>query len=71
MIDDTLAQGAKGGYAFVWKGDAATPSVVFTLTGTPQMLGSSGQSMYCTDQTRLIHIEISGAGCTNASPVLQ
>ena len=71
MIDDTLAQGSKSGYTFVWTGDGATPSVAFTLTGSPQMVGTTGQSMYCSDQTSLIHIEISGAGCTNASPVLQ
>jgi prepilin-type N-terminal cleavage/methylation domain-containing protein len=71
MIDDTIAQGTKSGYAFVWTGDGVTPSVAFTLTATPQMVGSTGQAMYCTDQTSLIHIEISGAGCTNASPALQ
>ena len=71
MIDDTLAQGVKSGYTFVWTGDGATPSVTFTLTATPQLLGSTGQSMYCTDQTSLIHIEIAGSGCTNASPALQ
>ena len=71
MIDDTLAQGTKAGYTFAWTGDGATPSVAFTLTATAQMMGSTGQSMYCTDQTSLIHIEISGAGCTNASPPLQ
>jgi type IV pilus assembly protein PilA len=71
LIDDSIAQGAKGGYAFVWTGDGATPSVNYNLTGTPQAPGSSGQTMYCSDQTAVIHFELAGAGCTNASPVLQ
>jgi type IV pilus assembly protein PilA len=71
LIDDAIAQGAKGGYAFVWTGDGATPSIIYTVTGTPQTPGSSGQSMYCSDQTNLIHVDPLGAACTNASPVMQ
>jgi type IV pilus assembly protein PilA len=71
LIDDNLAQGAKSGYAFVWVGDGATPSVSYTITGTPATPGSSGQSMYCSDQTAVIHVDPSGAACTNASPVIQ
>ncbi len=71
LIDDTLAQGAKGGYAFVWTGDGATPSVSFTITGAPQAPGSSGQSMYCSDQTAVIHVDPTGAACTSASAVMQ
>lgn len=71
LIDDALAQGAKGGYAFVWTGDGATPSISYTVTGTPQSPGSSGQSMYCSDQTDVIHVEVLGSGCTNASPMMQ
>lgn len=71
LIDDNLAQGTKSGYAFVWSGDGATPSVSFTVTGTPLAAGSTGQSMYCSDQTALIHFEINGSGCTSASPPIQ
>jgi type IV pilus assembly protein PilA len=71
LIDDAIAQGAKGGYAFVWTGDGATPSVSYTVTGTPQAPGSSGQSMYCSDQTDVIHVDPLGAACTNASAVMQ
>jgi hypothetical protein len=71
LVEDAVAQGAKGGYAFVWVGDGATPSVSFTVTGAPLASGSSGQSMYCSDQTAVIHVDPSGAACTNASPVLQ
>jgi prepilin-type N-terminal cleavage/methylation domain-containing protein len=71
LLDDTLAQGAKGGYAFLWTGDGATPSVSYTVTGTPQAPGSSGQSMYCSDQTGVVHVDPLGAACTNASAVMQ
>jgi type IV pilus assembly protein PilA len=71
LVDDTVAQGTKSGYAFVWVGDGAKPSVSFTITGAPQAPGSSGQSTYCSDQTAVIHVDPSGAACTNASLVLQ
>jgi type IV pilus assembly protein PilA len=71
LLDDLLAQGGKGGYAFGWSGDGVTPSVSFVLTGTPQTVGASGQNMYCTDQTGIIHYDSSGSGCTNSSPALQ
>jgi type IV pilus assembly protein PilA len=71
LMDDSIAQGAKGGYAFVWTGDGAAPSVSYTVTGTPQAPGSSGQSMYCSDQTAMIHVEPLGAACTSASAVIQ
>jgi prepilin-type N-terminal cleavage/methylation domain-containing protein len=71
LIDDALAQGSKNGYSFVLTGDGAVPSVSFTLTGTPQVVGSSGQRMFCLDPTGIIHFDPSGAGCSNASPVLE
>jgi len=71
LIDDTLAQGNKSGYNFVWTGDGAVPSFSFIVTGTPQVVGGSGQRMFCTDQTGVIHYDLTGSGCTNASLVLQ
>jgi type IV pilus assembly protein PilA len=71
LIDDTLALGTKTGYSFVWTGDGAVPSVTFLVTGAPQFPGTSGQNMYCTDQTGVIHYDSSGSGCTAASLVLQ
>jgi type IV pilus assembly protein PilA len=71
LIDDILAQGTKGGYSFAWTGDGAVPSVSFTVTGTPQAIGGSGQNMYCSDQTGVIHYDPSGSGCTNSSLALQ
>jgi prepilin-type N-terminal cleavage/methylation domain-containing protein len=71
LIDDTLALGARAGYTFVLTGDGLTPSVSYTLAGTPQVLGSSGQRMFCTDQTGVIRYDPSGAGCTSASLSLE
>jgi len=67
LIDEVLASGTKSGYTFVWTGDGQVPSVTFTLTGTPQAVGSSGQNMYCTDQSGVIRFDASGAGCNNTS----
>ena len=70
LLDDTLAQGTKGGYSFAWTGDGLVPSVGYLITGTPQVVGSTGQRMFCTNQSSVIHYDPSGSGCTNASPTL-
>jgi len=71
LIDDSLAQGTKSGYSIVWTGDGATPSVAYTIAGAPLVVGSSGQRMFCTDQTGVIRFDPSGAGCTDASAAVQ
>ena len=71
LIDDSLAQGTKSGYSIVWTGDGATPSVAYTIAGTPLVVGGSGQRMFCTDQTGVIRYDPSGAGCTSASAAVQ
>jgi type IV pilus assembly protein PilA len=67
LLDSVLAAGAKDGYNFVWTGDGIVPSFAFTLTATPQVVGGSGQNMYCTDQTGVIRYDPTGSGCTSAS----
>jgi type IV pilus assembly protein PilA len=71
ILEDTLAQGTKSGYSFIWIGDGATPSVSYTLNGTPLNVGGSGQRMFCTDQAGVIRFDPSGAGCTAASAAVQ
>jgi type IV pilus assembly protein PilA len=71
LVDDSLAQGLKDGYKFELTGDGLTPSYSFTLSATPQVVGSSGQNMFCTDQTAVVHYNPSGAGCTSTSSILQ
>lgn len=70
LIDNVVAQGVKDGYSYVWTSDGLTPSVAFSLTGTPQVVGSSGQRMFCTDQAGTVYYDPTGAGCTNASQPL-
>jgi type IV pilus assembly protein PilA len=71
LLDDSLAQGTKSGYTIIWSGDGATPSVAYTITATPMVVGSSGQRMFCSDQTGVIRYDPSGAGCSGASPPVQ
>ena len=71
LIDAVLASGTKSGYKFAWTGDGATPSVGYTVTGTPVTVGTTGQRMFCSDQSGVIRFDPSGAGCTNASAPLQ
>ena len=70
LVDDLLALGVKSGYSFVLTGDGAVPSVSYTVTGTPQAVGSSGQRMFCTDQTGVVRFDPSGSGCSSASAAL-
>jgi type IV pilus assembly protein PilA len=71
LLENTLAAGTKSGYSFVWTGDGATPSVAYTLAGTPLVAGGSGQRMFCSDQTAVIRFDPSGAGCTDSSTPIQ
>ncbi len=71
LIDAVLAAGTKSGYTFKWTGDGATPSVSYTVTGTPVSVGTSGQRMFCSDQSGVIRYTASGTGCVNTSSPLQ
>jgi prepilin-type N-terminal cleavage/methylation domain-containing protein len=71
LLDAVLASGTKSGYTFKWTGDGNTPSVGYTITATPVTVGTTGQRMFCSDQSGVIRFDPSGAGCTNASNPLQ
>ena len=71
LLDQVLAAGTKSGYGFVWTTDGNTPSVGYTINGTPISVGSTGQRMFCSDQAGVIRYDTSGAGCTAASLALQ
>jgi type IV pilus assembly protein PilA len=71
ILDDSIAQGTKSGYSFIWTGDGATPSVSYSLTATPLNVGGSGQRQFCTDQSGVLRFEPSGADCTAASGPVQ
>jgi type IV pilus assembly protein PilA len=71
LLDQVLAAGTKSGYTFVWTSDGNTPSVGYTITGTPVTVGTTGQRMFCSDQSGVIRFDPSGAGCKNTSLALQ
>ena len=71
ILEDTLALGTKSGYSFLWTGDGVIPSVAYSLTGTPLVVGGSGQRQFCTDQTGVIRYDSSGAGCNASSSPVQ
>jgi type IV pilus assembly protein PilA len=71
LLDTVLASGTKGGYTFKWTGDGNTPSYGYSVTGTPIVIGSTGQRMFCSDPSGVIRFDPSGAGCTNTSLAIQ
>jgi len=71
LLDAVLAGGTKSGYKFAWTTDGNTPSVGYSITGTPITVGSTGQRMFFSDQSGVIRYSATGAGATAASPALQ
>ena len=71
LIDAVLAGGTKSGYTFKWTGDGNTPSVGYSIAATPVNVGTTGQRMFCSDQSGVTRFDPSGAGCTAASSALQ
>ena len=71
LLDAVLAGGTKSGYVFAWTTDGNTPSVGYSITGTPVSVGTTGQRMFFSDQSGVIRYAASGSGATVASPALQ
>ena len=67
LIDNVLASGTKSGYTFTWAGDGNTPSVGYTVKGTPVTVGTTGQRQFCSDQSGVIRYDPTGAACLVAS----
>ncbi len=66
IIDAVLGAGAKSGYAYAETGSATGGSPVnnaFIDSATPQILGSTGQNQYCSDQINVIYFDPAGAAC--------
>ena len=72
IIDATLAAGIKSGYkmAATPGGLVGTVSTTYVDTATPQTVGTTGQRMFCSDQTGVIFVDPAGAACTAASTPL-
>jgi len=47
------------------------PLVTYFVTATPVSLGTSGQNMFCSDQSGVVRHDVNGVACTVASPALQ
>lgn len=71
LLDSVLGAGTKAGFTFLYTNDGLTPSVGYSVTGTPVNIGVTGQKMFCSDQSSVIRYDPSGAGCTGASNPIQ
>ena len=63
----------KSGYTFNMVAGAVVgpPLVTYFVTATPVSLGSSGQNMFCSDQSGVVRHDPAGVACTNASLAVQ
>ncbi len=63
----------KSGYRFNLVPGAVVgpPLVTYFVTATPVSLGSSGQNMFCSDQSGVVRHDPAGVACTNASLAVQ
>src|SRR6266567_501738 len=63
----------KSGYTFNMVPGAVVgpPLVTYFVTATPVSLGSSGQNMFCSDQSGVVRHDPAGVACTTASLAVQ
>src|SRR6266702_7148477 len=78
LVDELLSGNAvpafvKSGYTFGMAAGAVVgpPLVTYNVTATPVSLGTSGQNMFCSDQSGVVRHSPTGAGCNAASLALQ
>jgi len=65
LIDSVLASGTKSGYTFKYTPGSSNQS--YSVTATPIAVGTTGQSMYYTDQSGVIRVDTSGTGASATS----
>ena len=80
LIAEDLTTGTKSGYVFAYTagnlntsapaGCASPGGNSYTLTATPQQVGTTGQRMFYTDQTGTIRFDPTGAGASATSSPL-
>jgi type II secretory pathway pseudopilin PulG len=71
LIDDVLATTAvKSGYNFAAAATGGAPSVAYTSTALPTVVGQSGQRAFCSDQSGVIRYNAAGTACANTDPAL-
>lgn len=55
IMDIALSAGMKSGYTFELLADGNTPAMSYTLTATPESLGTTGRCTFVSDQTGFVH----------------
>ena len=73
IIDNVLGgadPSTKSGYTFAYTPGGAVGGVVvsYTIKATPVQVGTTGQRMFCSDQTGVIRYDLAGAACTVPAP---
>ncbi len=66
LIDPVLTLGTKSGYTFKalpngGAGTTVSPFTGFEVSANPLTVGTSGQRSFCSDQTGVIHFDVTGA----------
>jgi type IV pilus assembly protein PilA len=71
LIDQVLASSPaiKSGYTFTATAAGGPPSVQYTSTGLPQVVGQSGQRGFCSDQSGVIRYNTAGTCVLADSPL--
>jgi type IV pilus assembly protein PilA len=69
LLDGVLAGGTKSGYKFAWTGDGNTPSVGYSVTGTPVTLGTTGQRGFFSNESGVIRADPSGTATVASAPL--
>ncbi len=69
LIDELLS--GFGPVPFVKSGYTFNMVPTYFVTATPVSLGSSGQNMFCSDQSGVVRHDPAGVACTNASLAVQ
>ena len=62
LIDPVLTAGQKSGYTFLAPGGAAVNGIVqtFAVSAVPQVLGSTGQRTFCSDESGVLRYDPAG-----------
>ena len=63
------ATGVKSGYTYAEVGVAGANGTIdtYTTTAVPLTIGSTGQNMFCSDESSVIRFDPSGGGCVATS----
>jgi type IV pilus assembly protein PilA len=72
LIDNILAAGVKGGYAFTYSPGAADVNghyQQYTLNADPSQVGRTGNNYYFSDQTFVIRINVDATASSSDSPI--